>query len=85
MDHPYQVAEHPLLTFVMSYRDSGRSAAAQWSFAKYLVTLWSSFKRLQSSMARRGFMPLDSVLRQLDTSTDLIADGSDDDLGMNVD
>ena len=33
-------------------------------------------------------MPLDSVLRQLveeDRSTDLMADGCDDDLGMNVD
>ena len=30
-------------------------------------------------------MPLDSVLRQLDRSTDITADGSDDDLGMNSD
>ena len=33
-------------------------------------------------------MPLDSVLRQLDDedrSTDIMADGSDDDLGMNSD
>ena len=39
-------------------------------------------------MARRGFIELDSVLRYLDDedrSTDFIADGSDDDLGMNSD
>ena len=50
--------------------------------------LWSAIERLQTSMARRGFIEVDSVLRYLDDedrSTDFIADGSDDDLGMNSD
>ena len=58
------------------------SAVDRQLFVKCLSTLWLAFLWAQATMASRaGLIDIDAVLEQMD-SDEWMAEGSDDDLGM---